>query len=146
MLGSVACTHAAAPTAVQLALSAFTAILFLQSGLDKLFHWKGNKEYLTGHFARSPLKGTVPLLLPVITVVELAAGLFSAAGFVAVLLGRGPCLGAIGAACAVAALTMLFLGQRLAKDYPGAAALVPYFLMATASLYFFSLGGRCCTI
>lgn len=125
---------------MQLAFSAFIAILFLQSGLDKSLDWKGNKAYLTSHFAKSPLKSTVPLLLPVITLVELAAGVFSAAGFVAVLLGRGPCLGAIGSACAVAALTMLFLGQRVAKDYAGAAALVPYFLVAAAGLYFFTQG------
>jgi len=88
----------------------------------------------------------VPLLLPVITLVELAAGLFSAAGFVAVLLGRGSCLGAIGAACAVAALLMLFLGQRLAKDYAGAAALVPYFLATMAGLYFFTQGCGSCVL
>mgnify|MGYP001442432814 CR=1 FL=1 len=125
---------------MQLSFSAFLAILFLQSGLDKVLDWKGNKAYLTDHFAKSPLRGTMPLLLPVITLVELAAGLFSAAGAVAVLLGRGPCLGGIGATCAVAALLMLFFGQRVAKDYAGAAALVPYFLVATAALYFFMHG------
>ena len=26
------------------------AILFIQSGLDKGFDWKGNLEWLTGHF------------------------------------------------------------------------------------------------
>ncbi len=147
MTATTACTAGLPCTSiaiVQLGFAAFTAILFLQSSLDKVFDWKDNKAYLTGHFAKSPLKGTVSLLLPVITLVELAAGIFSAAGFVSVLLGRGPCLGAIGAACAVAALTMLFLGQRVAKDYPGAAALVPYFLMAMAGLYFFTQGCGSC--
>jgi hypothetical protein len=39
--------------------------------------------------------------------------------------------------CAVTAITMLFFGQRVAKDYGGAAALVPYFLMAVGGLWSF---------
>lgn len=126
--------------ALQLAFSAITAILFLQSGIDKLVNWKGEKAYLADHFGKSPLNGLVPVLLPVITLVELAAGCLSAIGFVAVLLHKGTCLGALGQGFALAALTMLFLGQRLAKDYAGAAALVPYFLMMAAGLYVFLQG------
>ena len=37
-------------------------------------------------------------------------------------------------ALAVLALLMLFFGQRMAKDYGGAAGLVPYFLVAVLSL------------
>ena len=29
------------------------AILFIQSGLDKVFDWKGNLEWLTGHFSKT---------------------------------------------------------------------------------------------
>ncbi|MDX9750263.1 MAG: DoxX family protein [Flavobacteriales bacterium] len=124
-------------TLLQLGFAAMVAILFLQSGLDKVLDHKGNKAWLTGHFAKSPLKGTVPLLLPVITAVELAAGAFSAAAFIAVLLGKVHCFGTVGMALGMAALTMLFFGQRVAKDYAGAAALVPYFLLCAAGLWVF---------
>jgi hypothetical protein len=33
----------------------------------------------------------------------------------------------------------LFFGQRMAKDYPGAATLVPYFLLALAAIYLLAL-------
>ena len=108
-----------------------------ESGLDKVFNWKGNKEWLTGHFANSPLRGTVPLLLPVITLVELGAGVFSAAAFIAVLWGKAHCFGTIGMALGMVALIMLFFGQRVAKDYAGAASLVPYFLLCAAGLWVF---------
>ena len=39
------------------------AILFLQSGLDKVFDWKGNLDWLTGHFAKTFMGRMVPLLL-----------------------------------------------------------------------------------
>jgi hypothetical protein len=122
---------------LQLAFAAFAAVLFLQSSLDKLFNWKNQKAYFTAHFSKSILNGSVPLLLPVITLVEFSAGLFSALGFVQVLFTGDPTLGTVGMLCAVTAITMLFFGQRVAKDYGGAAALVPYFLMAVGGLWFF---------
>jgi hypothetical protein len=123
--------------AVHLAFAAMAAILFLQSSLDKLFNWNSEKEYLTGHFAKSPLKNSVPVLLPVITMVELSAGLCAAAGFVQLLATRGTLLGFLGMCFGTAAIVMLFFGQRVSKDYAGAAALIPYFLMCAAGIYVF---------
>jgi hypothetical protein len=40
-----------------------------------------------------------------------------------------------GAVVAAVTLTALFFGQRMAKDYAGAAVLVPYFLLALAGIY-----------
>ncbi len=122
---------------MQLAFAAFTAILFIQTSLDKLFNWKGQKEYLSEQFSKSLLNGSVPVLLPIITLVELSAGLLSALGFGQILLTGNSGFGAIGMLCAVSAITMLFFGQRMAKDYAGAASLVPYFLMTAAGLWFF---------
>lgn len=122
---------------LQLAFAAFIAILFLQSSMDKLFNWKSEKGYLTKHFSKSILNGSVPLLMPVITLMEFSAGLLSALGFGQVLFTGNTGLGTAGMGCAITALTMLFFGQRVAKDYGGAASLVPYFLMATAGLWCF---------
>ena len=63
-------------------VSLFLAILFLQSGIDKIVDRRGNLEWLKGHFAKSPLAGMVPLMVTVITLLELAAGALSAAGCV----------------------------------------------------------------
>ncbi|MGB3525044.1 MAG: DoxX family protein [Flavobacteriales bacterium] len=124
---------------MQLAFSAFAAVLFIQSGLDKVFNWTSEKNFYKAHFSKSILKGSVFLLMPVITLVELSAGLLSAAGFFQVLLTGNTGTGTLGMLCAVAGLTMLFFGQRVAKDYKGAAVLVPYFLMAAGGLYVFLL-------
>ena len=45
---------------LQAFVSAFLAILFLQSGIDKVVDRRGNLEWLKGHFAKSPLAGMVP--------------------------------------------------------------------------------------
>lgn len=122
---------------LRMAFAAMVAILFLQSGLDKAFNWKGEMTWLTGHFAKSPLKGTVPLLLPVITAVELSAGSCAAIGAVQVALNGDATLGAWGCALGALAITLLFFGQRVAKDYAGAASLVPYFLLCAGGMWVF---------
>ena len=123
---------------MRMAFSAMTAVLFLQSGLDKVFNWKGEKEWLTGHFAKSFLKGTVPILLPVMTLIELGAGACSAVGFFCVLFGCGSSIGLLGMILAVKAIFLLFFGQRVAKDYAGAASLIPYFLMVVFGLFVYT--------
>ena len=115
--------------------SAFLAILFLQSGIDKVVDRRGNLEWLKGHFAKSPLAGMVPLLVAVVTVLELAAGACSAAGCALIILRHDSTIAFYGAALAAISLIALFFGQRMAKDYPGAATLVPYFLLALTALY-----------
>src|SRR6266480_2524305 len=67
---------------LQILTSAFLGILFLQSGIDKTVDRRGNLEFLQGHFAKSPLSGMVPLLVTLITVLELLAGVLSAIGCV----------------------------------------------------------------
>ena len=105
------------------------SILFIQSGLDKVFDWKGNLGWLTGHFSKTFIAGMVPMMLATITVMELASGFLSAAGIVYWFVAGSTSLmfwaGAVGAA----SISALFFGQRLAKDYPGAAVLVPYFIL-----------------
>lgn len=119
---------------VRLAIAAFLAILFLQSGVDKIVDRKGNMEWLTGHFAQSPLASMVGLMLSVITLVEVLAGLLSGVGVPVLLLTGNRTPAALGALLAVLGIIMLFFGQRMAKDYAGAAALVPYFVLACAGL------------
>ena len=121
---------------VQTLISVFFAILFIQSGLDKVFDWKGNLEWLTGHFANSFLAKTVPILLGTLTVVEIAAGVVSAVGAVEALFFKTYCFAFLGTLLCAVSLIMLFFGQRVAKDYAGAGGLVPYFILAVINLYF----------
>ncbi|MFT4544926.1 MAG: hypothetical protein ACI9UR_000286 [Bacteroidia bacterium] len=121
---------------VHVLISVFFAILFLQSGIDKITDRKVNLEWLIGHFANSPLKGMVPFLLTTITVVEVLAGLASLVAVAEMLLFQTYTFAILGTMLSALALLMLFLGQRLAKDYEGAGNLVPYFILAVINLYF----------
>jgi hypothetical protein len=120
---------------MQILASAFLAILFLQSGIDKILDRRGNFEWLKGHFAKSPLAGMVPLLLISITILEVAAGVLSAVGCVFVILSHDSTVAFYGAAISAVAVLALFFGQRMAKEYAGAAVLVPYFLLVLVAMY-----------
>jgi hypothetical protein len=120
--------------------SAFLAILFLQSGIDKIVDRRGNLEWLKGHFAKSPLARMVPPLLIAITILELAAGVLSAVGCLLVILLKDSTIAFYGAILSAAAITALFFGQRMAKEYAGAAVLVPYFLLTLIAIYLLAQG------
>jgi hypothetical protein len=120
---------------LQVAASAFFAILFLQSGIDKVVDRRGNLEWLKGHFAKSPLAGIVSLLVAMITILELAAGVLSAIGCAMIIFAHDSTVAFYGAVLAAVSIIALFFGQRMAKDYTGAAVLVPYFLLALSAIY-----------
>lgn len=120
---------------LQLLVSAFLAILFLQSGIDKIIDRQGNLSWLSGHFSKSPLAGIMPLMLTILTIIEVAAGALSGIGSVALLFTRNPTIAFYGAIVSAVGVLCLFFGQRMAKEYAGAAVLVPYFLVTLAAIY-----------
>ncbi|HME89384.1 MAG TPA: hypothetical protein VKE30_09265 [Chthoniobacterales bacterium] len=120
---------------LQILASAFLAILFLQSGIDKIVDRQGNLQWLSGHFAKSPLAGFVPLLFTVLTIIEVSAGVLSGVGFITLLFAQNPTVAFYGAVVSAIAILCLFFGQRMAKEYAGAAILVPYFLLTLIAIY-----------
>ena len=128
-------TPEAAYYILQILISAFLAILFLQSGIDKIVDRAGNRAYLDQHFAKSQLAGTVGPMFAVVTVLEVSAGALSGVGCALLILTHDSTVAYLGAIVGGINLTALFFGQRVAKDYAGAAALVPYFLLALSAIY-----------
>jgi diacylglycerol kinase len=120
---------------LQILISAFLAILFLQSGIDKIVDRRGNRAYLDQHFAKSPLAATVGPMFFVVTILEVSAGALSGVGCALLLLSHDSTVAYLGAVVGAVNLTALFFGQRVAKDYVGAAVLVPYFLLAITAIY-----------
>ncbi len=118
----------------RLAVTAFFAIAFLQSALDKVVDSKGNLEYLTGHFASSPLRGLVQPMFWAITILEAAAGVLCGLGAFCLLVGLGAGVALWGLVVSLISLLCLFFGQRLAKDYGGAVVIASYYAVAILGL------------
>ena len=67
-----------------------------------------------------------------ITAMEVATGFLSAAGVIYFLATGSTAVIFAAAALGATSITALFFGQRIAKDYAGAAVLVPYFILMLA--------------
>lgn len=117
-------------------IGVFFSILFLQSGLDKVFNFNGNRSYIASVFEKTFLKDISFLLFIAIMMLETAAGLLSAVGTVYLFAGNDILL-LWGLKLSALSLLCLFLGQRIAKDYAGAAGLVSYFLLAVFGISLF---------
>lgn len=113
----------------------FLVVTFIQSGYDKVFHWKENVEWLKSHFANSIIKNHVPLSMGLILVLELISGIFSSIGCIELLINGGKTFGFYGAVFSSITLIFLLLGQRLAKDYDGARTIAIYFVPAVLAVF-----------
>ena len=119
---------------VQSLIGLFLSIALLQSSSDKIIDRKGNLEWLSSHFSDSLLRGLVPLLLNVVTVLEIFAGSCTLIGSFVNLVNGNNILLTAGLLVAALNFLALFFGQRIAKDYEGAAVLVNYFILNVLGL------------
>lgn len=119
--------------------AAFLGITFCQSGFDKMFNYRSNLEYFKTQFSKTVLLRSVGLLLPVLTLLEVVSGLLCLSGIILRMLHISK--STVGFGLLVAAITLLCLlaGQRIAKDYAGAASLPGYFIVAVFGLMAFGL-------
>ena len=107
----------------------FISIALLQSGIDKVLDRKGNLSWLTDHFSNSILKNNVSLLLLTITIMELLSGFLLLLGALFNILISNSDLLVLGFLTSSINFIFLFFGQRVAKDYAGAAVIVNYFIL-----------------
>ncbi len=118
---------------IRLLVLVFMSILFVQSAMDKMLNYKDNQQWIDGYFAKSFVKGQSKILLLLLTLLECSAGVLCLMGIffskkIVNLVGfYGLFL------CSITFLS-LFLGQRIAKDYAGAANIPSYFVVCLIGL------------
>ena len=113
----------------QILIAIFISIAFIQSGIDKILDRKGNLEFFKAHFANSFLKNFSPFLLTILTIFELVGGFTLIYGIYFAFVHRTTLWIFYGFVMIALTIIFLFAGQRIVKDYLGAADLVPYFIL-----------------
>ena len=113
----------------QILTAIFLSIAFIQSGIDKIMDREGNLEFLKVHFSNSFLKKIISPLLSILTILELLGGAMLVYGIYYAFAMRTTLWIFYGFVVLAITVTFLFAGQRIAKDYIGAADLVPYFIL-----------------
>ena len=117
----------------------FPAVVFLQSGLDKVFNMEDNKTYINAVFARTFLKSISGILFYLLLIIELITGTLALAGIFMLASQGDETAGYYTFLLSVITLIGLLAGQRIARDYPGASGLTPYLILAFTGLYLFSV-------
>jgi len=124
---------------LQVLIALFLGIAMTQSGFDKIIDWKGNKSFLIEHFSKTFLSQFITPLLLVVLILELAGGIICFIGVGEVFIYNNNQLIKVGLIIIAIDLLSLFFGQRLAKDYDGAAVLVNYFILTIIGLLTFTI-------
>ena len=109
---------------------AFFLIVFIQSGLDKVFDYKGNLSFLNDSLGSFFSKQLITLALISVTILELTSGLLCLLGIVDVIFNDSNFIGLIGLIIGSVALLILLFGQRVSKNYDGAKTIAIYFILA----------------
>ena len=112
----------------------FFLIVFIQSGLDKVYDYKGNLSFLNTLLGGFFSSGLINLALVSVTILELTSGLLCLLGILDVVFNNSNFTGLIGLIVGSLALLVLLFGQRVSKNYDGAKTIAVYFILAIIGL------------
>ncbi len=88
-----------------------------QSGLDKIFNWESELEFMTEKFSKTILANLSTMGLIQVTILETLSGLLSLLGSVMTLFYGEESYGIVGLLLAAGSFCILMAGQRISKDY-----------------------------
>ncbi|MEO9572106.1 MAG: DoxX family protein [Polaribacter sp.] len=121
------------PTEVLILL--FLIITYAISAIEKISDWKGNVAYITDHFKNSILKNHVSFLLAILLIIEIIASLLMIIGVYQIYTLGLKEIALVGIELSALSIIFMLIGQRLAKDYPGAMSLGVYFIITLCGVY-----------
>lgn len=113
----------------------FLIITFLISVVEKILDWQGTLYFIKNHFKNSPLKKYVPFLVSILVILEIIATIFMSVGIYQLYTSAIKDFALIGLELSAIVLIFMLIGQRLAKDYPGAMSLAVYFILTVFGVF-----------
>ena len=114
----------------------FFLIVFIQSGLDKIFDYKGNLNFLKDLLKIYFSPTLIELALISVTILELASGILCLIGIINFVFNDSNFIGLLGLITGSIALLVLLFGQRVSKNYDGAKTIAIYFILAMVGISF----------
>jgi|TARA_B110000014_G_scaffold12361_1_gene8398 energy-converting hydrogenase Eha subunit E len=126
---------------VQILASLFFSIVFFQSGIDKIIDRKGNLEFFKDHFKDTLLNKIFSPALSILAFLEITTAGVCLFGFTYSLIFADTTFIFYGLLLAGLVLLMLLFGQRVAKDYIGAADITVYFIVCIITIMSFKIKG-----
>ena len=122
---------------VQILVSIFFSIVFFQSSIDKINDRESNLKFFNQHLKKTFFQNYTLSLLNLLTLIELISAVLCFSGvfykffyFDSIYIYYGLLMTSI-------VFLFLLLGQRLAKDYAGAADIAIYFILCIVTILSF---------
>tara|TARA_Y100001970_G_scaffold148746_1_gene182686 strand:- start:52 stop:453 length:402 start_codon:yes stop_codon:yes gene_type:complete len=122
---------------VQILSSIFFAIVFYQSGVDKFMDRKGNLNFFENHFKNTLFHKIHSHALTILMLLELIAANLCAYGCIYSIVYKKTDFILYGLVATSFVLLSLLFGQRIAKDYVGAADITIYFILCITTIMSF---------
>ena len=125
----------------QIFVSVFFSIVFFQSGIDKIIDRKGILEFFKDNFKDTPLDRIFSPALSILAFLEITTAGICMFGFIYSLIYVDTIFIFYGLLLSGFVLLMLLFGQRVAKDYIGAADITVYFIVCIITIMSFNIKG-----
>ena len=121
----------------QILVSIFFSIVFFQSSIDKVYDRKGNLKFFNQHFKETIFQNYTSLSLNFLALLEFFSAFLCFLGIFYKVLFNDSIFIYNGLLVSAIVLLSLLLGQRLAKDYAGAADIAIYFILCIVTILTF---------
>ena len=121
----------------QILVSIFFSIVFFQSSIDKLNDREGNLKFFNQHFKETIFQDYTSLSLDLLVLLEFFSAFLCFIGIFYKVLYNDSIFIYYGLLMSAIVLLSLLLGQRLAKDYAGAADITIYFILCIVTILTF---------
>ena len=121
----------------QILVSIFFSIVFFQSSIDKINDRQGNLKFFNHHFEGTFFQNYTSISLNLLALLEIISAFLCCLGIFHKLLYHHSIFIYYGLLSSAIVLLLLLLGQRLAKDYAGAADITIYFILCIVTIMSF---------
>jgi len=121
----------------QILVSIFFSIVFFQSSIDKINDRSGNLKFFNHHFKGTLFQNYISISLNFLVLLEITSASLCCLGIFYKLSYHDSIFIYYGLLISAIVLLSLLFGQRLAKDYAGAADITIYFILCIVTILSF---------
>ena len=113
----------------------FLLITFVVSVIEKLSDWSGTISYISETFKNSLIKNFIKPLIAFLVFLEVLTVYFITIGIYQLYIYQEKENALLGSTISCISILYMLIGQRIAKDYPGATSLTVYFILSVFGVY-----------
>ncbi|WP_152286130.1 DoxX family protein [Flavicella marina] len=123
------------PYLAQLLILVFLLITFVISVIEKFSDWQGTISYISETFKNSFIKNFIKPLIAFLVFLEVLTAYFVIIGIYQLYVNQEKETALLGTTFSCITILYMLVGQRIAKDYPGATSLTVYFILSVFGVY-----------